>query len=185
MGHPKKPPSVTSYGFLLPPCSPSPSLQVLHALAVQVRRLCLVDMTPPLRQRCWSKNLSKVIGDLHVRCLFFVILWCWDLLFFTLSSWSAASDVYSGQSLPCGMEAVLTTDSLSPNIMVAVSTVTPRYRKVFRRSMICSVHVLAAEHSDPNVAVSAVDCNFENWSMSVLLARCRIPVTDLQLIMSW
>ena len=37
---------------------------------------------------------------------------------------------------------------------------TPRYRKVFQMSMICSVHVLAAMSSEPKVAVSTVDCNF-------------------------
>ena len=53
---------------------------------------------------------------------------------------------------------MLTTVSLSPNIMVECSIgSTPRYRNVFCKSMICSVHVLAATYSEPEVAVSTVD----------------------------
>ena len=37
--------------------------------------------------------------------------------------------------MECGIEAVLTTVSLSPNIMEGPSTGTPRYRSVRRRSM--------------------------------------------------
>ena len=48
--------------------------------------------------------------------------------------------------------------------------------------MICSVHVLAAMHSDPKVAVSTVDWSLVYQSIGVLLKKCRIPVTDLPLI---
>jgi hypothetical protein len=75
------------------------------------------------------------------------------------------------------MEAVLTTDSLSPNITVEWATGTPRYRKVHLRSMICSEEVLAATYSDPNVAVSTVDCSLVE-KITVWLAQCKVPVTD-------
>jgi len=51
--------------------------------------------------------------------------------------------------------------------------------------MTCSVHVLAATYSEPNVAVSTVNCNLECQSIGVLLSWWRIPVTDLPLIRSW
>jgi len=51
--------------------------------------------------------------------------------------------------------------------------------------MICSAHVLAATHSEPNVAVSTVDCGFECKSIGVLLSWCRTPATDLPLMRSW
>jgi len=51
--------------------------------------------------------------------------------------------------------------------------------------MTCSVHVLAAMHSEPNVAVSTVDCDLEHQSTGVLLNWCGMPATDLPLTRSW
>jgi len=83
--------------------------------------------------------------------------------------------------LEWGMAAELITDSLSPKIIVAPLIGTPRYRSVRCKSMTCSVHVLAATCSEPNVAVSIVDCNLECQSIGVLLNWWRMPVTDLLL----
>jgi len=83
------------------------------------------------------------------------------------------------------MTAELITDSLSPSIIVGPSTGTPRCRSARRKSMTCSVHVLAATCSKPNVAVSTVDCNLEHQSIGVLLSWWRTPATDLPLTRSW
>jgi len=56
------------------------------------------------------------------------------------------------------MAAESITDSLSPSTIVGPLIGTPRYRSVRCKSMTCSVHVLAATCSEPNVAVSTVDC---------------------------
>jgi len=80
------------------------------------------------------------------------------------------------------MAAELITNSLSPSTIVGPLIGTPRYRSVRRKSMTCSVHVLAVTCSELNVAVSTVDCNFEHQSTGVLLSWWRMPVTDFPLI---
>ena len=52
-------------------------------------------------------------------------------------------------SLACILVALLTTASLSPNNWLWVRTGTPRYRRVLRKSMICSTQVRAAMNSEP------------------------------------
>ena len=69
------------------------------------------------------------------------------------------------------MEAVLTTDLLSPNIIENPFTGTPKYLSVLCRSMICSVHFHVAMYLELNVAISTVDCNFEYQSIGVLLNK--------------
>ena len=49
---------------------------------------------------------------------------------------------------------------------------TPRYIKVYLRSIICSVAVLAATNSEPYVAVSAVAWFRECQSVGVWLQGC-------------
>jgi len=87
--------------------------------------------------------------------------------------------------LEWGMAAELITDSLSPSIVVGPLIGAPRHRSARRKSMICSVHVLAATHSEPNVAVSTVDCDLECQSTGVLLSWWRMPATDSPLMRSW
>jgi len=76
------------------------------------------------------------------------------------------------------------TDSLSPNANNLPLIGTPGHSSVNWRSMICSVHVLAVTHSDPNVAVSTVECNLEYQSMGVWLNMCKMQVTALPLMRS-
>ena len=77
------------------------------------------------------------------------------------------------------------TDSLLPNIVVGPLTGTPTCRSATRKLMVCSARVLAATCSDPNVAVSTVECCFEHQSKGVLLTWCRMPETDSPLMRSW
>jgi hypothetical protein len=118
---------------------------------------------------------------------FFPLMW-WYLVmlaaFASLVLWKASTLCHLW-SFPCGMEAVLTTDSLSPNIMAAPFTGTPRYLSEVRWSMICSVQVLMAMYSEPKVAISTVPWSLEYQSMGVEFHRCKTPVTDLPLIRSW
>jgi len=83
------------------------------------------------------------------------------------------------------MAAELITDSLSPSTIVPPLTGAPSCRSARRKSMTCSVHVLAVTCSEPNAAVSTVDCNLERQSMGVLLSWWRTLATDLPLTMSW
>jgi len=83
------------------------------------------------------------------------------------------------------MAAELITDSLSPSTIAGPSMGTLRCRIVRRKSMTCSVHVLAATCSKPNAAVSTVDCSLEHQSMGVLLSWWRMPATDFPLMRSW
>ena len=61
-------------------------------------------------------------------------------------------------NVECGRAELVTTDLLSPNKYDFVSIGTPKYLKVFLKSIICSVAVLDATSSDPYVAVSTVAC---------------------------
>ena len=83
------------------------------------------------------------------------------------------------------MAAELITDLLSPSTIAGPLIGTPRHRSARCKSMSCSVHVLAATHSDPIVAVSTVDCSLEHQLTGVLLSWWRMPVTDFPLIGSW
>ena len=66
-----------------------------------------------------------------------------------------------------GTAELLTTDLLLPNKYVDLSTGTPRYRSVVRRSMIWAVAIHAATNSLLYVAVSTVACRFEYQSIGV------------------
>ena len=50
--------------------------------------------------------------------------------------------------------------------------------------MICSVVVLAATNSEPDVTVSTVACLFESQSVGVVLTKCNIAVTDFPVTIS-
>ena len=80
------------------------------------------------------------------------------------------------------MVELMTTDLSSPNIYALMGT--PRYPRVFLRSMICSVAVLAATNSEPQVAVSTLAYLFENQSVGVVLTKCNTAVTDFPATMS-
>ena len=58
---------------------------------------------------------------------------------------------------------------------------TPRYYSVALLALICSIDVLAALDSAPNVAVLTVGCFLLNQSKGVLLMEWRIAVTALPL----
>ena len=75
------------------------------------------------------------------------------------------------------MVALVMTDLLSPNMYALVMMGTPRYLSMFLRSMICSVAVLAATTSEPNVAVSTAACLFKYQSIGVVLMKCNTAVT--------
>jgi len=83
------------------------------------------------------------------------------------------------------MAAQLITDSWSPSTIVGPLMGAPRCRSTRRKSMTCSVQVLAATCSEQNVAVSTVDCDLEHQSTGVLLSWWTTPVTDLPLTRSW
>ena len=57
-----------------------------------------------------------------------------------------------------GNQALSTTDLLSPNMLLLVLIGTPRYMRVYLKSMLWSVAILGATNSDPKVAVSTVAC---------------------------
>ena len=67
----------------------------------------------------------------------------------------------------CGSAALVTTDLLSPNIYGLDLMGTPRYLRVYLKSMICSVAVLAATNSDPYVVVSTFACFLEYQCIGV------------------
>ena len=55
---------------------------------------------------------------------------------------------------------------------------TPIYLKVYLRSIICSIAVLAVTNSEPYVAFSTVACFFEYQSVGVWLQKWRHAVRD-------
>ena len=67
----------------------------------------------------------------------------------------------------CGSVALVTTDLLSPNMYDFDLIGTPKYLRVYLKSIICSAAVLAATNSDPYVAVSTVACFLEYQSAGV------------------
>jgi hypothetical protein len=100
---------------------------------------------------------------------FFPLMWWYLVMLAAIASlvlWKASALCHLW-SFPCGMEAVLTTDSLSLNIMAAPFTGTPRYLSEVRWLMICSVQVLMAMYSEPKVAISTVLWSLEYQSMGV------------------
>ena len=54
----------------------------------------------------------------------------------------------------------------------------PKNLRVYLKSMICSVAVLAATNSEPYVAVSTVACFLEYQSVGVWLQKWRHAVRD-------
>ena len=62
---------------------------------------------------------------------------------------------------------------------------TPKYLRVYLKSMICSVAVLAATNSDPYVAVSTVGCFLEYQSVGVWLQKWRHAVSDAPVARQW
>ena len=90
---------------------------------------------------------------------------------------------------------MLTTDSLSPNIIVegwefgpnvrnrilGPMIGTPRYMSVVLCILICLIAVLAAVDLAPKVAVFTIFCVFANQSNGVLLTKCSTAVTALPL----
>ena len=87
--------------------------------------------------------------------------------------------------MDCGMAELVTTALLSPNMYALFKMGTTTYLSVFLRSIICSVAVLAARNSEPQVVVSTVACLFENQSIGVELTKCNIAVTDFPVTISW
>ena len=62
---------------------------------------------------------------------------------------------------------------------------TPNYLKVYLRSIICSVAVLAAINSESYVAVSTVACFYEYQSVGVWLQKWRHAVKDALITRQW
>ena len=62
---------------------------------------------------------------------------------------------------------------------------TRRYLKVYLRSIICSVAVLAATNSEPYVPVSAVACFLEYESVGIWLQKWRLAVRDAPVARQW
>ena len=62
---------------------------------------------------------------------------------------------------------------------------TPRYLKVYLRSIICSVAVWAATNSDPYVAASTIVCFLEYQSVGVWLQKWRHAVWDAPIARKW
>ena len=62
---------------------------------------------------------------------------------------------------------------------------TPRYLKVYLRSIICSVAVLAVTNSEPYVAVSTVAFFLEYQSVGVWLQKWRHAVRDAPGARQW
>ena len=74
--------------------------------------------------------------------------------------------------------ALVTADLLSPNIYGFDLMWTPNYLRVYLKSIISSVAVLAATKSDPYVAISTVACFLEYQSVGVWLQKWRHAVSD-------
>ena len=66
-----------------------------------------------------------------------------------------------------GRVTLVKTDLLLPNIYNFVLMGTPKYLRVYLKSIICSVAVLAATNSDPYVAITTVSCFLEYQSVGV------------------
>ena len=62
---------------------------------------------------------------------------------------------------------------------------TPKYLRVYVKSTICLVAVLAATNSDPNVAVSTDACFLEYQSVGVLLQKWKHAVSDTPVARQW
>ena len=68
-----------------------------------------------------------------------------------------------------GSVALVTKELLPPKLYVFDLMETPRYLKVYLRSIIFSVAVFAATNSEPYVAVSTIACFLEDQSVGVWL----------------
>ena len=62
---------------------------------------------------------------------------------------------------------------------------TPKYLRVYLKSIIYSVAVLAATNYDPYVAVSTVACFLEYQSVGVWLQKWRHAVRDAPVARKW
>ena len=62
---------------------------------------------------------------------------------------------------------------------------TPRYFKVYLRSIICSVDVFAATNSEPYVDVSTLAWFLEYQSVGVWLQKLRHAVRDASVARQW
>ena len=62
---------------------------------------------------------------------------------------------------------------------------TPKYFKVYLRSIICSVAVLAATNSEPYVAVFTVAWLLKYQSVGVWLQKWRYAVRDAPVARQW
>ena len=62
---------------------------------------------------------------------------------------------------------------------------TPRYLKLYLRSIICSVVVLAATNSEPYVAVSTVACFLDYQLVGVWLQKWRHALRDAPVARQW
>ena len=62
---------------------------------------------------------------------------------------------------------------------------TPKYLRVYLRTMIYSVAVLAATNSEPYVAVSTVACFLEYHAVGVWLQKWRHAVSDAPVARQW
>ena len=62
---------------------------------------------------------------------------------------------------------------------------TPRYLKLYLRSIICSVVVLAATNSEPYVPVSTVACFLEYQLVGVWLQKWRHALRDAPVARQW
>ncbi len=134
-------------------------------------------LIPPMCLLRMSAGLS-LLSAIHMKRMTLAVM-------ASLTQWkeSATCHLFKDE---WGMVALSTTDRLSPNRYVGPLTETPRYLNAARfPTMICSVAVLAETNSEPYVAVSTVLYFLEYQSKGVLLTKCRIPVTDLPVSISW
>ena len=79
-------------------------------------------------------------------------------------------------NFPVGIDELSTTDLSSPNMCVGPGGGTPKCRKVFRMSTICSTQVRAAENSDPHADVSTAACFLECVWMTNPFGKWKVPL---------
>ena len=84
-----------------------------------------------------------------------------------------------------GRVALVTTDLLSPNIYDFDLMGTPKFLRVYLRSIICSVAVLAATNSEAYVVVSMVACFLEYHLVGVWLQKWRHVMREAHVAMQW
>ena len=87
-------------------------------------------------------------------------------------------------SLDSAMDAFLNTASLLQKTLARLSIGIPNIRSLCHKDTICSVAILRATNSDPNVEDSTVFWRLENHDTGALLTYMIIPVCDLRVILS-